>query len=319
MNICTWRRRAGLVLILVVVSVLAGCALFNAAPVADFESRITWRFAPGQVVFDASASHDSDGAIVRYAWDFGDGSTGSEESIRHTYATAGTFTIRLAVTDNQGKMHTTSQTLSILPSVVPSPPPPLPPTPSLPPAPPPSPILVRFDGSGYTQSPLPFPEEGAAGFFFMEYSGGERFSVVVLDSWSQRVAQLADEHGDYEAWARLTGGSDHPGPYSLDVDADGSWAFTFLDAAVEPQVPPQTFRGCGSGNHFSLPFRLTSGRVAFHYSDGGTQGISYFLVSYSGIETPLAHEMDVLANTYLLRVRSVYGGGCWEVSVEQRP
>jgi len=314
-NICTWRRYAWLVSILVVVSVLAGCTLFNAAPVADFEYRITWRFAPGQVVCDASASRDPDGAIVSYEWDFGDGSTGSEESIRHTYAQDGTYTIRLSVTDNQGKVRATSQTLSILPSDVP-PPPSLPPAPPLPPTPPPSPILVCFEGSGCTQSPLPFPKEGA-GIFFMEYSGGERFSVVVLDCWSQWVKQLADEHGDYEGWAKSMGGSDYPGPYSLDVDADGSWVFTFLDAGVEPQAPPQTYRGCGSGNHFSLPFRLASGRVAFYYSDGGTQGLSYFLVSYSGVEAPLAHEMDVLANTYLLRVRSVYSGGCWEVRVEQ--
>jgi PKD repeat protein len=54
------------------------------------------------VTFDGSGSSDPDGTVDAYAWDFGDGSTGTGVSPTHTYATAGTFAVELCVTDNDG-------------------------------------------------------------------------------------------------------------------------------------------------------------------------------------------------------------------------
>ena len=54
-----------------------------------------------QLSFDASGSRDPDGTIVSYVWDFGDGSTGSGAQVTHRYGSAGTFTLRLTVTDSQ--------------------------------------------------------------------------------------------------------------------------------------------------------------------------------------------------------------------------
>jgi len=54
--------------------------------------------------FDASASTD-DGTIASYAWDFGDGSpaaTTTTPLTSHTYAAAGTYTVRLTATDDEG-------------------------------------------------------------------------------------------------------------------------------------------------------------------------------------------------------------------------
>lgn len=57
----------------------------------------------GQAVnFDGSASFDSDGSIVSYHWDFGDGSTSSGVTTSHVYSVAGTYTVTLTVTDNGG-------------------------------------------------------------------------------------------------------------------------------------------------------------------------------------------------------------------------
>ena len=70
----------------------------------------------GEVVrFDASGSSDSDGTIVTYAYDFeGDGSFDSGPSVvEHTYATAGTYTAVLRVTDNDGLSHETTTTLAV--------------------------------------------------------------------------------------------------------------------------------------------------------------------------------------------------------------
>ncbi len=61
--------------------------------------------------FDASGSSDSDGTIASYAWDFGDGTTGSGITASRTYSAAGTYTVKLTVTDNEGA--TDSQTKSV--------------------------------------------------------------------------------------------------------------------------------------------------------------------------------------------------------------
>ena len=52
---------------------------------------------------DASGSTDTaPGTITSYAWDFGDGTTGTGLTTTHTYTTGGAKTITLVVTDNQG-------------------------------------------------------------------------------------------------------------------------------------------------------------------------------------------------------------------------
>jgi PKD repeat protein len=52
--------------------------------------------------FDGTASVDPDGSVVSYAWDFGDGITGTGSVVPHEYATAGTYSWTLTVTDDDG-------------------------------------------------------------------------------------------------------------------------------------------------------------------------------------------------------------------------
>lgn len=79
----------------------------NAAPVASFTATPTAGTAPLAVNFNASASYDSDGSIVSYAWEFGDGAYGTGVTTSHTYAGANTYTPVLTVTDNSGAVGTT--------------------------------------------------------------------------------------------------------------------------------------------------------------------------------------------------------------------
>jgi len=65
------------------------------------------------IQFAAFASTDSDGTIVSYAWDFGDGQTAARISVTHAYADNGTFTVRLTVTDNLGGLDTTAVSIDI--------------------------------------------------------------------------------------------------------------------------------------------------------------------------------------------------------------
>jgi len=69
------------------------------------------------VDFDASNSSDSDGTVTLYEWDFtNDGiidATGV--TTQFTYNTAGTFTARLRVTDNDGLVGESTHTVQVLP------------------------------------------------------------------------------------------------------------------------------------------------------------------------------------------------------------
>jgi outer membrane protein assembly factor BamB len=60
---------------------------------------------PGLTVsFDGTPSKDYEatGTIVSWAWDFGDNTAASGSKIDHTFATPGTYTVKLTVTDAQG-------------------------------------------------------------------------------------------------------------------------------------------------------------------------------------------------------------------------
>lgn len=70
----------------------------NVLPTARFTSTVD----DLSVVFDASTSTDSDGTLAGYAWNFGDGTTGTGVKANHTYATAGSHTVTLTVTDDRG-------------------------------------------------------------------------------------------------------------------------------------------------------------------------------------------------------------------------
>lgn len=81
----------------------------NVAPSAEF-SVLTNDL---QASFDASGSEDTDGSIVSYAWDFGDGEAGSGVSAAHTYASAGTYVVTLTVTDDDGASTQVAQDVTV--------------------------------------------------------------------------------------------------------------------------------------------------------------------------------------------------------------
>jgi PKD repeat protein len=85
----------------------------NGAPVPAFIYSPSAPLSKSDVTFDASLSTDSDGRIASYAWNFGDGSQGSGVLVKHAFATAGSYTVTLTVTDDRGQSASTSKSVGV--------------------------------------------------------------------------------------------------------------------------------------------------------------------------------------------------------------
>lgn len=111
----TYATRGDYVLVLIVpgpdgADITAELVTVDLPPVASFTST-----ADGLTVsVDGSGSSDPAGTITYYAWDFGDGSTGSGVTASHTYATGGTYTVALTVTDDGALADSTSQAVTVV-------------------------------------------------------------------------------------------------------------------------------------------------------------------------------------------------------------
>ncbi|MEM6783034.1 MAG: PKD domain-containing protein [Bacteroidota bacterium] len=58
-------------------------------------------------------SSDSDGAIVTWAWTFGDGGSSSQQNPTRIYTSAGTYSVTLTVTDNEGASDDVTRSVSV--------------------------------------------------------------------------------------------------------------------------------------------------------------------------------------------------------------
>jgi len=112
-------------LLLAAAGALTACrGFFGQAPIAllvvdqgdDQEVPVT-------VTFDLSDSNDPDGTIASFELDFGDGTTaetGTDVSvaIEHEYDTAGSYTVVLTITDNDGRIGMTNAVVTIGPVMI---------------------------------------------------------------------------------------------------------------------------------------------------------------------------------------------------------
>lgn len=81
----------------------------NQAPVADF----SFNCSELDCSFNASTSFDSDGSIVMYQWDFGDGHQAGGMAPAHSYVSVGSYVVSPTVTDDLGAGHSSSQTVTV--------------------------------------------------------------------------------------------------------------------------------------------------------------------------------------------------------------
>lgn len=93
----------------------------NNAPEANADGPY-YGYINSEIDFDASKSEDSDGTIVSWIWDLGDGTSDSGETTTHTYSSSNNFTVTLTVTDNDGEtdVYTTYAVITGKPNTPPS-------------------------------------------------------------------------------------------------------------------------------------------------------------------------------------------------------
>jgi subtilisin len=92
----------------VLVAGSGGGGQTNQPPVANYTHTTS-----GLTATFTDTSTDSDGTIASWSWNFGDGATSSVQHPSHTYAEAGTYTVSLTVTDNQGATGTVSKSVTV--------------------------------------------------------------------------------------------------------------------------------------------------------------------------------------------------------------
>ncbi|MCD6522430.1 MAG: PKD domain-containing protein [Candidatus Diapherotrites archaeon] len=71
----------------------------NDCPTASASSNTTSIKVGESVSFDGSNSNDPDGDTLSYVWDFGDGTTSTEQNPTHTFSSSGSYTVTLTVSD----------------------------------------------------------------------------------------------------------------------------------------------------------------------------------------------------------------------------
>ena len=84
----------------------------NQPPVIQASANPTNGQAPLLVSFTAAGT-DSDGVIVSYSWDFGDGGISTEQNSTHIYNTPGTYQATVTVTDNDGATNSAAVTITV--------------------------------------------------------------------------------------------------------------------------------------------------------------------------------------------------------------
>ena len=93
-------------------TVTQSVTITNLPPIAEFTASTT----AGQIVDEirfTDSSEDPEDHQLRYTWDFGDGSSSDASNPSHSYDEAGSYTVVLTVSDDEGETDTASASVRV--------------------------------------------------------------------------------------------------------------------------------------------------------------------------------------------------------------
>lgn len=85
----------------------------NQKPTAKISADTQAGDIPLEVTFSSEGSFDPEKDILNYKWDFGDGTTSTEQNPTHTYTSKGKFTAKLVVNDGQSDSDPVSTVITV--------------------------------------------------------------------------------------------------------------------------------------------------------------------------------------------------------------
>jgi PKD repeat protein len=92
---------------------MTSCTLLNQRPVAVIDVSPKSGFAPLEVSMSGESSYDPDGIIVRYSWDFGDGTIAEGIEAQHIFCSTANYKVTLCVADDDGATGTAEAVVTV--------------------------------------------------------------------------------------------------------------------------------------------------------------------------------------------------------------
>lgn len=241
-------------------------------------------FEGATVTLDGSTSSDPDGDALTYAWDFGDGATGTGAKPTHTYADNGAYVVTLTVTDAAGAQATATTQVTVF-NVAPA--------------------VAAFGG--------------ATLLAHQTYAGGGTFADPGADEWTATV-DYGDGDGAQPLALSGTGFNlnhtyDHAGTFTVAVtvsDDDGAQSTRTATVTVTNAAPAvNAFAGAtllpgetyAAGGSFGDPGPDTWTATVDYGDGGGTHPLAL-----SGKSFALGHAYAA-AGTYTVTVTVTDDGG----------
>lgn len=185
--------------------------------------------------FDATSSTDSDGAIQRYAWNFGDGTSldsGSIPTAGRSYQSAGNYTVTLTVTDDRGASASTTRTVTVAPI----------------------PEKITFLGQSTSNAnssthqvtvPAGVVPGDALVLFFSQNTAATRTGPTGVTGWSQ-LNSIAQGYGRTTAWSKVAQAGDAGTAVRLTLSSTTKGNFVLAAyRGTDPTSPVAGFAGRG--------------------------------------------------------------------------